>query len=327
MSRIAVTGSIATDYLMSFPARFTDQLVASELSVLSLSFLADELDIRQGGAGANIAYGLGRLGADPILIGAIGKDFDDSWLRNAGVNTEYLLTSSTSYTARFMCTTDVTQNQIATFYAGAMRDARLLDIAQIAKNSEPFDLVVISPNDPSAMLKYTDECRAEGLRFASDPSQQIARLDRKEVRSLIVGAVYLFTNEYENALLRERSGWTVAEILDRVGMWVTTRGDRGVRIERRGQEPLNIAATSTTQILDPTGAGDGFRAGFLFGIDRRLSIEESAQLGCVIATTVLEFTGAQDYHLSSTAITERLQSTYGRESADAVRASLLSATV
>lgn len=312
---------------MNFPAKFTDRIVLSELSVLSLSFLVDELDIRQGGAGANIAYGLGGLGVNPILIGAVGEDFDDSWLRKAGVNTESLLISSTSHTARFMCTTDVTQNQIATFYAGAMRDARFLSIAKIAKQFETINLIVISPNDPAAMIKYTNECRAEGLRFAADPSQQLARLDRKEVRSLIVGAVYLFTNEYENSLLRERSGWTVAEILDRLGMWVTTRGDKGVRIERRGQGPLNITVTPTTQILDPTGAGDGFRAGFLFGINRRLSIENSAQLGCVVATTVLESTGAQDYHLSPTAITERLQSTYGRESADAVRVSLLPATV
>ncbi|GAA1268265.1 carbohydrate kinase family protein [Kitasatospora nipponensis] len=295
--RIAVTGSIATDHLMVYPGRFADQLIEGQLDKVSLSFLADDLVVRRGGVAANIAFGLGRFGLAPILVGAVGADFSEyrAWLEEAGVDTGSVLVSRTRHTARFVCTTDVDQNQIATFYAGAMSEARELELAPIAERAGGLDLVVIAPNDPAAMVRHTEECRALGLPFAADPSQQLARLGREEARQLVEGATYLFTNAYESALLLQLSGWSQEEILARVGTWITTHGADGVVIAGAGTEPITVPAVPTGRGQDPTGVGDGFRAGFLAGLSLGWELPRAARLGCALATRVLETVGTQEY--------------------------------
>ncbi|MFG2877331.1 carbohydrate kinase family protein [Streptomyces sp. NPDC048337] len=237
--RIAVTGSIATDHLTVFPGRFRDQLIPDQLDHVSLSFLADTLEVRRGGVAANIAVGLARLALTPVLVGAAGQDFADyaAWLENNGVDTASVRVSATLHTARFMCTTDADHNQIATFYAGAMAEARHISLATVAERTGTPDLVVIAPNDPEAMLRHTDECRRLGIPFAADPSQQLARLDRDETRRLITGARFLFTNAYEAALLLQRTGWTREEVLARIGTWITTLGAEGARLETHNGQP------------------------------------------------------------------------------------------
>jgi adenosine kinase len=185
--QIAVTGSIATDHLMQFPGRFTDSLVDGKLETVSLSFLADQLDIHRGGVAANISFTLGRLGMTPILVGAVGADFDVDyrpWLEQHGVDTKSVYVSSTHHTARFVCTTDQAQNQIATFYAGAMMEAGRIELKPIEDRVGRLDLVVIAPNDPAAMLAHTDECRANGYPFAADVSQQLALMEGEEQGAL-----------------------------------------------------------------------------------------------------------------------------------------------
>ncbi|MGK5554831.1 PfkB family carbohydrate kinase, partial [Actinomadura kijaniata] len=228
--RIAVTGSIATDHLMTFPGRFTDQLMPDQLDRVSLSFLVDELEVRRGGVAANICFGMGSLGKESILVGAVGDDFADyrSWLERHKVDTASVHVSELRHTARFLCTTDQDQNQIASFYAGAMSEAREIELGPVADRVGGLDLVLISPNDPLAMVRHSEECRTRGIPFAADPSQQLARMDGEDVRGLVDGAAYLFTNEYEKALCEEKTGWSDAEILDRVGIRVTTLGAKGV---------------------------------------------------------------------------------------------------
>ena len=218
--RIAVTGSIATDHLMSFPGRFADQLMPDQLHTVSLSFLVDSLEIRRGGIAANICFGMAAFGLRPILVGAVGADFDDyrSWLERHGVDTVSVHISDLHHTARFVCTTDSDQNQIASFYAGAMSDARYIELGPVASRVGGLDLVVISPNDPQAMLRHTDECRDRGYRFVADPSQQLTRMDGPEIRRLIEGAAFLFTNEYEKTMTETKTGWSDAEVLARVGV-------------------------------------------------------------------------------------------------------------
>ncbi|GAA2150329.1 carbohydrate kinase family protein [Kitasatospora kazusensis] len=298
--RIAVTGSIATDHLMVYPGRFADQLIEGRLDKVSLSFLADELEIRRGGVAANIAFGLGSLGLRPILVGAAGRDFAEyrAWLEAAGVDARYVRISETRHTARFICTTDADQNQIATFYAGAMSEARELELAPIVESSGGLDLVLIAPDDPEAMLRHTDECRSLGLSFAADPSQQLARLDRAEVRRLVEGADFLFTNEYEAALLQQRSGWTEQQVLERVGTWITTYGADGVVIARSDCAAVTVPAVPTDRAADPTGVGDAFRAGFLAGLSRQWPLTRAARLGCALATEVLQTIGTQEYRIS-----------------------------
>ncbi|MFG2228389.1 carbohydrate kinase family protein [Streptomyces sp. NPDC048644] len=320
--RIAVTGSIATDHLMVFPGKFSDQLLDGHLDKVSLSFLADKLEIRQGGVGANIALGLARLGMSPALLGAVGRDAADylQWLAANGVETERIRVSASLHTARFVCTTDAEQRQIATFYAGAMSEAR--DIALAPAFREGLDLVVVAPNDPEAMRRHTAECRESGIAFAADPSQQLARLDGQAARELVAGARFLFTNEYEAALLRERTGWTAREILERVGTWITTLGPRGATIARAGEPECTVPAVPTGDILDPTGAGDIFRSGFLAGAAWEWPYERAAQLGCALASVVLGSIGTQEYELSAEHLTAKMDKAYGTAVADEIGAHL-----
>ncbi|MEU1677444.1 carbohydrate kinase family protein [Streptomyces roseifaciens] len=315
--RIAVTGSIATDHLMVYPGRFTEQLIPDQLDKVSLSFLADTLEIRRGGVAANIAFGMGRLGLRPVLLGAAGADFAEygQWLSANGADTDSVHISESLHTARFVCTTDADQNQIATFYAGAMAEAREIELAPVARRVGGLDLVVVAPNDPAAMLRHTDECRATGLPFAADPSQQLARLGAEETRRLVDGARFLFTNEYEAALLQERTGWTAAEVLARVGTWVTTLGENGVVITEEGGAELRVPAVPTGDIKDPTGVGDAFRAGFLAGVVWQQPYERAAQLGCALATLVLESVGTQEYKPAWSDLLARIEDAYGAQAA------------
>ncbi|MFD9322604.1 carbohydrate kinase family protein [Streptomyces sp. NPDC060053] len=319
--RIAVTGSIATDHLMTFPGRFADQLVADQLHTVSLSFLVDNLDVRRGGVGANIAFGMGQLGTDPILVGAAGADFDEyrAWLDRHGVDTGSVRISETLHTARFVCTTDADHNQIGSFYTGAMSEARLIELKTVADRVGGLDLVLIGADDPEAMLRHTEECRSRSISFAADFSQQIARMNGDEIRILLEGATYLFSNEYEKGLIESKTGWTDAEILSKVGHRVTTLGSRGVRIERAGEDPIEVGCPEEEAKVEPTGVGDAFRAGFLSGLAWGVSHERAAQIGCMLATLVIETVGTQEYQLRRAHFMDRFTKAYGDEAATEVR--------
>lgn len=313
--RIAVTGSIATDHLMTFPGRFTDSLVADQLDKVSLSFLVEDLDVRRGGVAANIAFGMACLGLHPVLVGAVGQDFDDyrSWLQCHGVDCDSVQVSELKHTARFVCTTDADHNQIASFYSGAMAEAREIELGPVAARVGGLDLVLIGANDPDAMIRHTDECRQRGIAFAADPSQQLARMHRDEIRLLVDGAAYLFTNEYEAALTERKTGWSSGEILERVAVRVTTLGSRGVLVERKGETPVRVLCPREERKADPTGVGDAFRAGFLAGVAWGLPLERCAQVGSMIATSVIETVGTQEYELSRDGFLARIEATYGSD--------------
>jgi adenosine kinase len=320
--RIAVTGSIATDHLMTFPGRFADQLVADQLHTVSLSFLVDALDVRRGGVAANICFGMGQLGTKPILVGAAGTDFAEyrSWLERHGVDTDSVRISEVLHTARFICTTDSEHNQIGSFYTGAMSEARLIELQHVAERVGGLDLVSIGADDPEAMIRHTQECRTRSIPFAADFSQQIARMNGDDIRVLVEGAAYLFNNEYEAGLIESKTGWSAAEILDRVENRVTTLGAKGVRIERKGQPDIVVGCAQEEAKVDPTGVGDGFRAGFLSGLAWGVGLERAAQIGCMLATLVIETLGTQEYELRRGHFMERFAKAYGDTAADEVRA-------
>jgi adenosine kinase len=322
--RQLVTGSIATDHLMVFPGRFTEQLVEGHLDRVSLSFLVDELRIHRGGIGANVAFGMAVLGLRPMLAGAVGADFAGyrEWLESHGVDTRHVRVSADLHTARFLCTTDTDNNQIASFYAGAMNEARQIDVGPVLDSHGDTGIVVICPDDPEAMLRHTRTCRARGAAFAADPSQQIARMPGTDLRELVLGARYLFTNEYERSLLTRKTGWAEAEILARVGTWVTTTGPKGATIESAGQPAVTVAAAIERRTVDPTGVGDAFRAGFFAGIAWGLPAQRAAQIGCVMAVLVLETAGTQEYGLDPGDFAVRLAEAYGPEAAAGITACL-----
>lgn len=319
---LLVTGSIATDHLMSFPGRFADSLVVDQLDKLSVSFLVDDLEVRRGGCAANIAFGLGNLGLRPVLVGAVGEDFADyrSWLEHHGVDCDSVLVSASRHTARFVCTTDADMAQFATFYAGAMSEAREIALAPVADRVGGADHVLVGPNDPAAMLRHTRECRDRGLPFLADPSQQLAFGDGELIKELVDGAEILFSNEYESALIQKKTGWSAGEVLERVGTWVVTLGAEGVRVERRGEEPLHVAAVPEVEKVEPTGVGDAFRAGFLAAVGWGLSLERAAQLGCLLAVHVVERVGTQEYTLHQGEFVRRFALAYGEEAAAEVAA-------
>lgn len=319
---IVVCGSIATDHLMTFPGKFSEQLLRDQLEHISLSFLVDDLVVRRGGVGGNIAYAMGQLGGTPTLVGAVGPDFADyrRWLEGSGVDCGSVRVSDTQHTARFTCTTDQAMAQLATFYPGAMSEAREISLREIfAENGTP-ELVLIGADDPDAMLRHTRECREAGVPFAADPSQQLARLDGDQARELIDGATYLFTNEYEWGLLRQKTGLSEAQVAAMVGTRITTLGGKGVDIV--DGESIHVDVVPETAKVDPTGVGDGFRAGFLHGISNGLSFERAAQLGSMVAVLVLEAVSTQDWSWDRDSALIRIKGAYGEDAAGEIGAVL-----
>jgi len=314
--RIAVTGSIATDHLMMFGGKFTDTLIAEKLDKISVSFLVGELQIRRGGVAGNVSYGLGCLGLNPLLVGSVGQDFAeyDSWLTAHGVDTSGVRTSKTSHTARFTATNDEAGNQIASFYPGAMSEDSEIDIISLA-SANAAELVVVGAGDPAAMQQFTADCRAAGVRFAADFSQQVAFLDGGAMRSLIEGAAYLFCNEYEEAVIEQKTGWSGEDILDRVEIRVITLGADGARVERKGTAPVVVGPVKDATLVEPTGAGDAFRCGFLAATAWGLPTERAIQLGNLMAVHALETVGPQEYDLTAATLADRAKHSYGEEAA------------
>ncbi|MFT3900370.1 MAG: carbohydrate kinase family protein [Gordonia sp. (in: high G+C Gram-positive bacteria)] len=320
---IAVCGSLATDHLMKFPGKFADQLLADQLENLSLSFLVEDLVVRRGGVGGNIAYALGELGGSPKLVAAAGSDFADyrAWLTDHGVDCAGVRVFDTAHTARFMCTTDETMAQLASFYAGAMSRASEIDLAAVFAEIGRPDLVLIGADDPGAMVNHTKACRDGGIDFAADPSQQLARLDGDTARELITGAKYLFTNEYEWGLLQQKTGLSAADVAGLVQVRITTLSEKGVDIvPSDGSPAIHVDVVPVRDAIDPTGVGDGFRAGFLSALEGGLSFERAAQLGSMVAVLVLESDSTQGWSWDLGEATERLSDAYGAEAASEIAA-------
>ena len=262
------------------------------------------------------------LGLSPLLIGAVGEDFAPyrTWLTGHGVDCGGVRESTTQHTARFVCTTDVDGNQIASFYPGAMSEDADIELAPLAEQAGGLDLVLIGASDPGGMLIHTRECQDLGIPFAADLSQQLPRLDPDGVRALVDGAAYLFCNEYEEALIERKSSWSGPDILDRVGVRVTTLGPAGAKIEQTGADPVFVAAVPEVRKVDPTGTGDAFRSGFLAAVAWGLPLERAAQLGNLLAVHVLETVGTQEYELKPGALAERLAAVYGEDAAAEIAA-------
>lgn len=312
---IVVTGSIATDHLMKFPGKFSEQLLVEHLQKVSLSFLVDDLVIHRGGVAGNMAFAIGVLGGDVAIVGAVGKDFDEyrEWLTSHGVDCDSVQVSESAYTARFVCTTDEDMAQIASFYPGAMSESRNIKLADVVSRTGATDLVIIGANDPEAMFLHTEECRALGLPFAADPSQQLARLSGDEIRKLIDGANYLFTNDYEWDLLLKKSGMSEAEVMNQIGLRVTTLGPKGVDLVSSDGEFVHVGVVPELHQADPTGIGDAFRAGFLTGRSAGLNLERAAQLASMVAVLVFEAPGPQEWAWDQKAAIARIADAYGAD--------------
>ena len=285
---IVCTGSIAYDYLMTFPGYFRDHILPDHLDSISLSFLVDSMARQRGGTAPNIAYSLALLGEErPLLMGTVGEDFEEYrlWLEEMGIDTTFTRVIPGEYTASFFANTDRANNQIASFYSGAMAHASSLTLHDVLPRNP--ELVVISPNDPKAMARLVDECRELGVPYLYDPSQQLARVDAEEIRQGVAGAQSLFLNDYEYQLLQKHTGLKPGQILETVDFMVITLGAQGACVYAGGREHC-IASVPPERILDPTGVGDAFRGGFLRGYRLGLDWQTCGQMGALAATYCLE---------------------------------------
>ena len=309
---ILVTGSIAYDYLMRFPGKFTDYLLPEHLDNISLSFLVSEMTKHWGGVAANIAYNMALFGLRPKLFGTVGSDFGDyrNWLDKAGVDTSTIRQYDDQLTSSFFVNTDQDNNQIASFYGGAMERARELRLTDVY-DGEP-DLVIISPNDPVAMSHIAAECQERGLRFIYDPSQQVPRLDGEVLRRDMQGAYSMCVNAYEAEIICRKAELTLHELCAQVGVLIISQGARGCLVYHEGQE-LSVPAYPTDAVVDPTGGGDAFRAGFFRCLIEGLPLRLSAQAGALTATYALESVGTQNHHFTLPAFIERFRRQFDDE--------------
>ncbi len=307
---IIVTGSIAYDYLMRFPGHFSEHFIKDQLHRITLSFLVEDMTRHWGGIGANIAFTLGLLGIRSKLFGTAGRDFADYrlWLEKAGVDTSTVRVIDSVFCASFFANTDLDNNQISSFYSGAMEYSKQFSIADVYDGVP--DYVIISPSDPAAMLKLAEECRQRGIRFLADPGQQVARFNGNELKLFIDGAYALFANDYEASLIVEKTGLSLAEIRQFVEVLVVTHGANGSIIYTDDQQ-YDIPVVTPAQIQDPTGVGDGYRAGFLYGLAHNLPLKLCGEIGALAATYVLEQVGPQSHYFTPEQFNARFQQHFG----------------
>jgi adenosine kinase len=308
--KLVVTGSIAFDYLMSFPGKFTEHFLPEHMHRVSLSFLVDSMDKRRGGCGPNIAYTLALLGERPLLMATAGQDFGDykAWMDGAGIDTSLVKVVPDKFTASFFCSTDQANNQIASFYTGAMSNAAELSFRTVP-DLRADGLVIISPNDPDAMVQYAQECSTLGIRYIWDPGQQCARMDGQQLKEGITGAFMVIVNDYEFELLRQKTGMSEDDVQREVELLVITRGEHGCTVLSKGTR-VDVPAVPPVRIEDPTGVGDAFRGGFMKGLASGASYRECAQIGSVAATYALEHLGGTSHAYSVAEFQARFKQAY-----------------
>lgn len=306
--KIVLTGSIAFDYLMTFPGRFSEHILPDRIEDISLSFLVDSLVHRPGGIAANIAYTLALLGERPLVMATVGPDFYEhrQWLESQGVDTSAIKVIPDLFTASFFVNTDQANAQIASFYPGAMAKASELTFKEI----DPIpDLAMISPNDPQAMIEYVRECSELGMPYIYDPSQQIVRLSPEELSAGILGAASLFSNDYEFSLIEEKTGLTLEDILETNAFIVITRGENGADLFT-AEGKIHVPAVLPERIADPTGIGDAFRGGFLKGYLNELPLLRCTEMGVMAATFCIEADGPQSHSFTLDGFIERYRQNF-----------------
>jgi adenosine kinase len=309
--KLIVTGSIAFDYLMSFPGRFTEHFLPEHMHRLSLSFLVDSMDKRRGGCGPNIAYTIALLGERPYLMATAGQDFPDyrAWLDAVNIDTSLVKMIDGKFCASFFCSTDQHENQIASFYTGAMANAGELSMRTVPGIKDA--MVIVAPNDPEGMVQYAEECAAMGVKYIWDPGQQCARMEGSQLASGVTGAFMVIVNDYEMELLRQKTGMSEADVLRHAPLLVITKGEKGCSIHTKdGVE--DVPAVTPERIADPTGVGDAFRGGFMKGLAMAAPYGVCGRLGSVAATYALEHLGGTSHAYTWNEFTARYEQHFGK---------------
>ena len=302
---ILLTGSVAYDYLMTFPGHFHEQILPERLASISLSFLVESMSKQRGGIAPNIAYSMALLGEKPRVMATVGEDFSDyrNWLEAKGVDTSLMKVIPGEFTASFFATTDRISAQIASFYPGAMGYSATQSIKEL--EAKP-DLVIVSPSAPDAMMKFPAECRELGIPYLYDPSQQVLRLEGNELARDMEGAQFLFCNDYEFGLISKKTGWSLDQMLEHVKVLVITRGKDGADLYAGG-DAVHIPTVPEDEVVDPTGVGDAFRGGFLAGYSHGFDWKLCGEIGSLAAVYCLEQKGTQTHSYTRKEFVERFR--------------------
>ncbi|HUC90288.1 MAG TPA: carbohydrate kinase family protein [Patescibacteria group bacterium] len=309
---IIVSGSIAIDRIMNFSGRYKDHIQPDKLDTLSISIFLDKLQDAHGGVGANIAFSLALLGETPVLLGSVGPDglLYMEKLAHNGVDISNVFESKLP-TAAFNVITDSDQNQVGGFYPGAMFDSDQLSF-EPWKDANP--IVVVSPHDPKAMRRQVQECKKWNLRLCYDIGQQVSNLPGDQMAEGLESATILILNDYEMSVLSEKTGKPIEEIKKQVPIVITTLGKEGSVIEgNEVSKPIHVGIAKPNQVADPTGAGDAFRSGFLYGYSRDWPLKACAQLGAVCGTYAIESMGTQNHTFTVEEITARYKKSFNEE--------------
>jgi adenosine kinase len=311
--RIVVTGSLAYDYIMNFPGHFKDHILPDKVHMLSVSFLVDSMKRMRGGVAGNIAYSLALLGERPLVCASAGQDFAEyrSWMDKHGIDASAIFELDDEFTASCFINTDQSNNQIVAFYTGAMAHSRNLSLLDL--NLTERDLVVISPTDPDAMTRYADECRMRGARFVFDPGKQTPRLNGEQILAGLNGASVLVGNDYEFAMMSQATGLSERELIESTPLTVMTRGVEGSTLydNRAGATPLHIPVAPVSNVVDPTGAGDAYLGGLVFGLARALPLPVTGRVAALAAAYAIEHRGCQEHFYTLTDFSERYEATFG----------------
>ncbi|HZM64223.1 MAG TPA: carbohydrate kinase family protein [Candidatus Saccharimonadales bacterium] len=313
---VVISGSIAIDRIMNFSGRYRDHIRLEKLDSLSISIFLDELKDAYGGNGANIAYSMALLGDEPVLLGSVGKDalLYMEKLAHEGVNIKYIFESELP-TAAFNVITDADQNQVGGFYPGAMFDSDSLSF-EPWKNDKP--LVVVAPHDPKAMKRQVEESKKWGLRLVYDIGQQVSNLPGDEMTVGVKAAEILILNDYELTVLSKKTGLSIDEIKTIVPIVVTTLGKKGSVIEgKKVPKAITVGVVKPVRVADPTGAGDAYRAGFLYGYVRGWPLKACAQLSAVLGTYAIETMGTQSHTFTFGEVKKRYGDSFGESLPDA----------
>jgi len=309
--RIVVTGSLAYDYIMNFPGHFKDHILPDKVHMLTVSFLVESMRRMRGGVAGNIAYTLALLGERPLVVASAGGDFGEyrKWMEQQGIDAGGIAEIEEDFTASCFINTDESNNQIVAFYPGAMGEAKNLSLLDLGLGEE--DLVVISPTDPEAMSRYADECRQLGVRFLFDPGKQTPRLDGEHILTGLEGASVLIGNDYEFAMMARKTGRSEEELISSVPLAVITRGGEGSTIYAEDGGKVEIPIAPISKLTDPTGAGDAYIGGFVFGLARGFSLEVAGRVAALAGAYAIEHQGCQEHHYTPEEFVERYEGAFG----------------
>jgi adenosine kinase len=306
---ILVTGSLAIDRIMVFPDRFKNHILPDKLHILSVSFHVPTLDEFFGGCAGNIAYGIRRLGGEPVIVAAAGRDFGAyaQWLDRHGIRRDGIAVFDDAYTAQCFITTDLDDNQITAFHPGAMERAGSLAVERFL---DGVAVALVGPDDQEAMQRHAKALKARGVPVVIDPGQQLINFAGPELLAFLAGARVYVVNDYEWAVTLERTGLSEDELAGRVAAVIVTRGAEGSTVFEGG-ERVDVPAVKAERVVDPTGCGDAFRAGLLFGLERGLPLATAARIGSVMGTLAVEQRGTQSVRAEPAEIRARYAGAFG----------------